>query len=363
MQEAVQDAGFNASSSHAEGRRARALLDESRERVAALLGASRKEIVFTAGGTEADNAAILGAVRAAGRAGRVVGTAIEHHAVLHAIEALATEGFATELLPVGPDGEVDPERFAAAVRNGAILASVAYANNELGTIAPVAELARLARDSGTLFHTDAVQAAVWLPIDAHALGVDLLCLSGHKFGGPKGVGVLYVRDGVPLAPILHGGGQEFGRRSGTENLLGIAGLARALEAAAADRAERAERVRGLRDRLQAGILATISEVRVNGGAAERLPNILNAGFAGLASEELLVRLDLEGVAVSAGSACASGALEPSHVIAALGLEPRWQRGTIRFSLGSATTAAEIEAVLALLPRVVAELRGNTDSRP
>jgi len=293
----------------------------------------------------------------------VVGTAIEHHAVLHAIEALAAEGFATELLPVGPDGEVDPERFAAAVRNGAILASVAYANNELGTIAPVAELARLARDSGTLFHTDAVQAAVWLPIDAHALGVDLLCLSGHKFGGPKGVGVLYVRDGVPLAPILHGGGQEFGRRSGTENLLGIAGLARALEAAAADRAERAERVRGLRDRLQAGILATISEVRVNGGAAERLPNILNAGFAGLASEELLVRLDLEGVAVSAGSACASGALEPSHVIAALGLEPRWQRGTIRFSLGSATTAAEIEAVLALLPRVVAELRGNTDSRP
>ena len=230
MDEARADA-YNPSSIHAEGRRARARLDDARDRVAACLGVSRKEIAFTGSGTESDNAAILGAVRASGRKGHVLASAIDHHAVLHSLDALAAEGHEVELLPVDDRGAVDPAAFAAALRPATILASVFYANNEIGTVSPVAELARIARERGVLFHTDAVQAPGWLPLDAASLGADLLSISAHKFEGPKGVGALYIRSGVLLEPIVHGGGQEFGRRSGTENVIGVVGLARALELA------------------------------------------------------------------------------------------------------------------------------------
>ena len=231
-----------------------------------------------------------------------------------------------------------------------------YANNEIGTVAPIAELAALAHERGVLFHTDAVQAPGWLPLDVRALGVDLLSLSAHKFYGPKGVGMLFVRRGTPLSPLINGGGQEFGRRSGTENVAGIAGLTAALELATTRREASAARVGSLRDRLEAGIVAAVSDVRVNGSQAPRLPNLASVSFAGADPEALLARLDLEGVSVSAGSACASGALEQSHVIAALGNEGPPRDGAIRFSLGVPTTAAEIERVLAILPAVVAAVR-------
>jgi cysteine desulfurase len=356
LREAFADGGFlNPSSLHAEGRRARAALDGARDRVAAALGASHNEITFTAGGTEADNQALFGVARARKR-GHLVASCIEHHAVIHAFERLREEGFELTLLPVDARGLIDVDEFAGALRPDTVLASVMYANNEIGTVQPIAELAALAHERGVLFHTDAVQAPGWLPVDVRALDVDLLSLSAHKFHGPQGVGLLYVRAGTPIVPILHGGGQEFGRRSGTENVLGIAGLARALELAVAEEPERAPRIAALRDRLEAGICATISDVRVNGAGAPRLAKILSVSFAEVESDALLIRLDLAGVAVSAGSACTSGALERSHVVAALGTEPRWQTAVIRFSLGATTSPAEIEQVLALLPPIVADLR-------
>jgi cysteine desulfurase len=364
MREAFAESGFfNPSSLHAEGRRARGVLDGARDRVASTLGTSRKEITFTASGTEADNQALLGVVRGIGRRGHVVASCIEHHAVIHALECLREDGFDVTLLPVGSQGLVDPAVFAAALRADTLLASVMYANNEIGTVQPIAELAAIAHDRGVLFHTDAVQAPGWLPIDVRRLGVDLLSLSGHKFGGPQGVGLLYVRAGTAIAPIFRGGGQEFGRRAGTENVIGIAGLARALELAVEEQPEREPRIAGLRDRFEASIRSTVDDVRVNGAGAPRLANNLNVSFAGVESEALLIRLDLEGVAVSAGSACTSGALEPSHVIAALGLEPRWLEGPIRFSLGATTSSDEIDRVLTVLPRVVADLRSRAGVVP
>ncbi len=349
--------GFNPSSLHAEGRAARAALDDARDRVAAALGVARRELVFVGSGSEADNQALLGAARAARDRGRhVLSTAIEHHAVLHALDALRDDGFEVTLLPVDERGLVDPAAFAAALRPDTVLASVMLANNEIGVIQPIAELAAMARGRGVLFHTDAVQAAGWLPVRPAELGVDLLSLSGHKFYGPKGVGLLYVRTGTPLTPLIHGGGQESGRRAGTENVAGIVAFARALELAVEGQPERAARIGALRDRLEAGLLASVQGVRVNGGGAPRLPNNCNLAFLGMDSESLLMRLDLEGVAVSAGSACTSGALEPSHVIAALGSDPEWHRGVIRFSLGETTMPEEIDRVLALVPRITAELR-------
>lgn len=349
--------GFNPSSLHREGREARAALDDARDRVAALLNASRKEITFVGSGTEADNQAIIGAARAnRARGVHIVSTAIEHHAVLHALDALEDEGFEIERLAVDDRGVVDPEAFAAALRPDTVLATVMYANNELGTVQNIAALAASARERGVLFHTDAVQAGAWRPLDVRALGVDLLSLSAHKFYGPKGVGMLYVREGVAVEPIVHGGGQEFGRRSGTENLAGIVGFAHAFERAAAGMTRRRERVGALRDRLESAIAAAIPGVRVNGAGADRIENVANVSFEGVDSEALLVALDLDGVAVSAGSACTSGALEPSHVIAALGIDAMWHRGVIRFSLGEGTTEADIDRVLAVLPHAVARLR-------
>jgi cysteine desulfurase len=353
------ESGHNPSSLHAEGRRARAGLDRARDRVAAALGVARREITFVGSGSEADNQAILSVARTyRERGSHIVSTQIEHHAVLHALDALRDEGFDVTLLPVDERGLIDPAAFAAALRDDTVLASVMYANNEIGVVQPIAQLAAAARERGVIFHTDAVQGAGLIEIRPRELGVDLLSLSAHKFYGPKGVGILYVRDGLVLPPLVHGGGQEFGRRSGTENVAGIVGLAAALERAVAGTRERAARVAALRDRLEGGLRARAGEVRINGAGAPRLPNNSNVSFAGIDSEALLMRFDLEGIAVSAGSACTSGALEPSHVIAALNADPRWHQGVIRFSLGEATTEEEIDRVLELVPRITAELQGR-----
>ncbi|MBV8152472.1 MAG: cysteine desulfurase [Candidatus Eremiobacteraeota bacterium] len=354
--------GYNASSTHAEGRAARAALDDARERVARVLGCKPKEIVFTAGGTEADNLALIGVAEALRerRAGRhVVTTRTEHHAVLHACDFLRGQGYDITVLDVDESGRLEPSAFAAALREDTILAAVMYANNEIGTLQPIAELARLAHAHGapTVFFTDAVQAPGQLPIRVDDLGVDLLAISAHKFYGPKGVGVLYVREGTPLAPIVHGGGQEHGRRSGTENVAGVVGLAAALELAEAERPAAAVRLATLRDRLEDALLERVPEIQVNGRASPRLPNNLSVSFSGLEAEPLLIALDLEGVAASAGSACAAGSLEPSHVIAALGLDPPIGGGTIRFSLGRTTTADEIDRVADIVPALVARQRG------
>jgi cysteine desulfurase len=346
---------YNPSSLHAEGRRARAALDAARQRIATALGAARNEIVFTSSGTESDNLAILGVARAAGAGAHVVSSATEHHAVLGALDRLQEEGFEITVLPVGVDGRVDAGEFEAALRPNTVLASVAYANNETGTVQPIAQLSAIARRRGVAFHTDAVQAARWLSLAPNELGVDLLTLSAHKAGGPHGAGLLYVRSGVPLAPISYGGGQESGRRSGTHNLPGILGMAAAFDLAASERKRAASGVAALRDRFEAAVCAEVPDVRVN-GAGERLPNFLNLSFAGVESIALLIALDLAGVAASAGSACTSGSPEPSHVLRAMGIEERWQRSAIRFTLGTETSAAEIDRVAALVPSLVSGLR-------
>ncbi len=357
MHAVSEQSGYNASSLHAEGRRARAALDAARDAVAAALGAARNEIVFTAGGTEADNLALLGAARAFARPGHVLAGAAEHHAVLGALERLAAEGWTTSLVPVDSAGRVTADAFAAALIPGTVLASVMYANNEIGTVAPIAELAAVAKRRGALFHCDAIQAPSWLPLDVGELGVDLLSLSAHKFGGPKGIGALYVRRGVALAPILYGGGQEGGRRPGTENVAAAAGMARALQLATSERPLAAARAAELRDALERVIRADIPDVRINGAPARRLPNVLSVSFAGVDAAALLIALDLAGIAASAGSACTSGALEPSHVLAAIGTDPEWRTGAVRFSLGVSTSSADIERVVGVLPGLVAQLRG------
>lgn len=359
--------GYNPSSLHAEGRAARAAVDAARETVARVLGATPREIVFTGSGSESNVLAIVGAARARAvashpseshraRPGHVVTTAIEHHAALRAAEMLEGDGWRVTRLPVDRDGLVHPDAFAAALTPETVLASVMLANNETGTIEPVARLAAVARERGVLFHTDAVQAAGWLPLDVEALGVDLLSLSAHKIHGPKGVGALYVRRGTPLVPLIVGGGQEHGLRAGTENLAGIAGFAAALALAEAERPTAAPRVAALRDRLETGIRATVQDALVNGAGAPRLPALLSVAFAGAPSDALLIRLDLDGIAASAGSACAAGSIEPSHVVAALGVPERFRGGVIRFSLSRATTEAEIEDVLGRLPALVASVR-------
>lgn len=360
MIEALAEGAYNPSSLHAEGRRARAVVDAARDRIAGVLGVRRQEVVFTGSGTEADNLAVLGASRAAAATGsprrHVVLPATEHKAVLNAAGQLAREGFELSFVPVDEDGVVTEAALERALRPDTLLVSVAYANNELGVVQPVARLAERAHAAGALFHTDAVQAPGWLPVRVPELGADLLSLSAHKLFGPKGVGLLVARRELALEPVLYGGGQEFGRRSGTENVAGIAGFAVALELAESERAERVPRVAALRECLEGGILAGIPDVRINARAAPRLAHVSNVSFANVTSEALLARLDLEGIAVSGGSACASGVLEPSHVLTALGLDRRWLEGAVRFSLGPATTAAHIDRVLAVLPKLVASLK-------
>jgi cysteine desulfurase len=356
MREAADQCNFNPSSLHFEGRWARAALDAARDSVAAAIGATRAEILFTSGGTEANNLALLGVTRVLAGPAHVVASAIEHRAVLASLQRLSEDGFETSLVPVDRHGRVDPAEFERSLRPQSVLASIMYANNEVGTVQPIAELAEIAHGRGVLFHTDAVAAPSWLPIDVRALGVDLLSISAHKFYGPKGVGLLYVRSGVPLAPIIVGGGQESGRRAGTENVPGIVGMARALELAVAQRTEAAADVACLRDGLEAGIRSRVAGVSVNGGDARRLANCSNLSFAEVDPAALIIALDLAGVSASGGSACTSGALEPSHVLAAMASEGAGPAGGVRFSLGTATTTAEIDQVLGILTAMAANLR-------
>ena len=347
----------NPSSIHAEGRRARAALEEARATVAAILRCRPKEIVFCGSGTEADNLAVIGTARAARSRGKhVVATAIEHHAVLRALDVLRQEGFEVTLIPVNARGVIERDAFAAALRAETVVAAMMYANNEIGTIQPVAQCAALARERGILFVTDAVQAAGALDLDVAKLGVDALAISAHKFAGPKGAGALYVREGTPLEPIVYGGGQERGRRSGTEDVAGAVGLARAFQLAEAEREMHVTRLAAMRDRFEDAMARTIPGVIVNGQGAARLPGISSVSFPGLEAEPLLIALDLAGIAASAGSACTTGALEPSHVIAALGLPPATVKGTLRFSLGRTTTVAETASVAARLRAIVAAQR-------
>ena len=353
----------NASSVHMFGQMAKAQVDGARAAVADLIGARPQEIVFTSGGTEADNLAIRGAAEAAGpgRKRHLIASAIEHEAVLKTLKALSRRGWTTTLLPVGESGIVAPDALEAALTDETVLVSVMHANNEIGTVQPIAELAAMARRRGALFHTDAVQSAGKLPIAVDRLGVDLLSLSAHKLNGPKGVGALWVRRGVRLVASQTGGGQERNRRAGTENVPGIAGFGAAARNAAAALDGRPADVGALRDRLETGILDNVPGAVVNGDRGRRVSNTTNISFEGVEAESLLIALDLEGVAVSTGSACSSGTLEPSHVLRAMGCSPHRTQSSIRFSLGLGNTAEQIDRVVEILPRVVGKLR--TLARP
>lgn len=348
----------NASSVHHFGQQAKAVLDGARASVAALLGAEPSELVFTGGGTEGDNFALRGAAEALEPAGRrhVIVSAIEHEAVLQTARALGRRGWRVTLVPVGASGIVEPDALAAALTDDTAIVSVMHANNEIGTLQPVAELAALARARGALFHTDAVQTAGKLPTDVTALGVDLLSISAHKFGGPKGTGVLWIRRGVRLVPFMTGGKQERGRRAATENVPAIAGMGAAADHARETMTETAPRVAALRDRLERGILERVPGTAVN-GTGPRVPNTTNISVDRVEAESLLIALDLDGVAVSSGSACSSGTLEPSHVLKAMGFPHHRTLNSLRFSLGASNTEAEIDHVVDVLPALVQKLRG------
>ena len=348
----------NASSFHAEGQAARHALDEARATVARVLNCEPAEIVFTSGGSEANTTALAGACLAHRHRGRhVIVSQVEHPSVLETARFLARQGFRVTELAVDGTGMVAPETLAQALDDETVLVSVQMANHEVGTLQPVAQLARLAHEAGALFHTDAVQAVGILDVDVRALDCDLLSLSGHKFQGPKGTGALYVRKGLELERLIHGGGQERNRRAGTENVAGMVGLARALELAARERDELRPRLEALRDRLIEGVLAAVPGARLTGHPSRRLPGLASFVFeGGVEGESLLMRLDLEGVAASSGSACTSGSLEPSHVLLACGLPVELARSALRLSLGASTTEADVERVLAILPPIVERLR-------
>jgi cysteine desulfurase len=351
----------NPSSVHHFGQMAKSAMDEARSSTAALVGGDPSEIVFTSGGTESDNFALRGVAEALEATGRkhLIATAIEHEAVLNTLKALARRGWKTTLLPVDQSGIVGPEALEAALTDETALVSVMHANNEIGTIQPIAQLASIARGRGAVFHTDAVQTAGKIPVDVKALGVDLLSLSAHKFYGPKGAGALWIRRGVRLLSPLTGGKQERGRRAGTENVAGIIGLGAAAQLARGKMAPEAERLAPLRDRLETGILAGVSGTAVNGARSPRVPNTTNISFDRIEAESLLIALDLAGIAVSTGSACSSGTLEPSHVLKAMGFPAHRTQNSIRFSLGAANTEADIERVIEVLPGVVEKLRNLT----
>lgn len=348
----------NPSSVHAFGQRAKACLDDARSAMAALLGAEPSEIVFTSGGTESDNLAIRGAADAMEAAGRrhVIASAIEHEAVLNTLKALARRGWRTTLLPVDASGIVSAEPLADALTDDTALVSVMHANNEIGTVQPIQELAAIAHRRGALFHTDAVQSTGKIPFSVKALGVDLVSVSAHKLNGPKGAGALWIRRGARLMPYLTGGRQERSRRAGTENVPGIVGLGVAARLAAAKLESEGHRLAALRDRLEAGVLERVRETTVNGDRARRVPNTTNISFEGIEAESLLIALDLEGIAVSTGSACSSGTLEPSHVLRAMGLPHHRAQNSIRFSLGAGNTEAEVDRVVSVLPAIVEKLR-------
>lgn len=355
---ALTDTFGNPSSVHHYGQQAKALVDEARGELAELLSADASEIVFTSGGTESDNLALRGAadVLESGSRRQLITTGIEHEAVLNTMKALARRGWTITQLPVDRTGIVAPAALASAITPATALVSVMHANNEIGTIQPIADLAAIAHEHGALVHTDAVQSVAKIPVDVHALGVDLLSLSGHKFNGPKGTGALWIRRGIRLAATMTGGKHERNRRGGTENVPGIAGMGVAARLARQKMPAEAARLAALRDALEHGVLSRVPGTAVNGDTANRVPNTTNISFDGVEAESLLIALDLEGFAVSTGSACSSGTLEPSHVLRAMGLSSHRTQNSIRFSLGSGNSEQQVADLLAKLPAVVEKLR-------
>ena len=353
----LRDCYGNASSVHTFGQSAKALLDDARASVAALLGAKPAEIVFTGGGTESDNLAIRGAAGVSSPSGRrhLIASTIEHEAVLNTIKDLTRHGWTATYLPVGVSGIVNPSDLETAITDQTALVSVMHANNEIGTLQPITELASIAHTHGALFHTDAVQTAGKYRLSTSELGADLLSISGHKFNGPKGVGALWVRRGTRLTSSLTGGRQERNRRAGTENVAGIAGLGVAAQVAVDKLNGETSRLGRLRDRLESEILCNVSGAELN-GTGQRVSNTTNISFDGIEAEALLIALDLEGIAVSTGSACSSGTLEPSHVLRAMGFSPQRAQSSIRFSLGLGNTEEHVTRVVESLPPIVSKLR-------
>jgi cysteine desulfurase len=347
----------NPSSIHWAGRAVGDAVDQARTQVAQRLNCLPEEIVFTSCGSEGNALALRGTAEALRDKGNhIITTAVEHPSVLNACQFLAKKGFEITVLPVDGNGMLDPARLEAAITERTILISVMWANNETGTLFPIEEIGAIARRHQVRFHTDAVQAVGRIPVDVQAAGVDLLVLSGHKFGGPKGVGALYVRKGTRLAPLIHGGHQERNRRAGTHNVSGIVGLGMACELAGAVLATDAERIRGLRDKLEKGILQRIPDAQVNGHPEQRLPNTLNVSFAYIEGEAVLLFLDMKGVAASTGSACTSDTFGQSHVIEAMGIDPMMANSNIRFGLGLDNTEEDVDYVLEILPDIVQRLR-------
>jgi len=366
---ALREVFGNASSVHHYGQQAKALLDDARSAVAELIGGDPSELVFTSGGTEADNFAIRGAAAVFEAQGpslgapsvkrHLIASAIEHEAVLNTLKALARRGWRTTLLPVDQSGVLSPDRLKDAITDDTAVVSVMHANNEIGTIQPIAELASIAHAHGALMHTDAVQSVGKIPVAVGALGVDLLSLSAHKFNGPKGAGALWIKRGARLQAILTGGKHERNRRAGTENVPAIAGMGVAATLAAGKLSAEGARLAALRDRLENGILSRVPGTAINGSRASRVPNTTNISFDRIEAESLLIALDLEGIAVSTGSACSSGTLEPSHVLRAMGLPVHRTQNSLRFSLGLFSTEKEVDQVVDVLPRLVDKLRALT----
>ena len=353
----LQDNYGNPSSLHSVGQRAAEALQGARETVARYLGCDPKEIIFTSGGSEADNQAIISAARLGALKGKkhIISTAFEHHAVLHTLKKLEKEGFDVELLPVGTTGTITPEQVAAAIRPDTALVTIMYANNEIGSILPIAEIGAVCREKGVIFHTDAVQAAGHLHINVREQNIDMLSLSGHKFHGPKGSGVLYGRKGIPLVNVIEGGAQERGKRAGTENLPAIVGMAAALQEACDHIDENAAKVSALRDKLISG-LSNIPHSALNGDPVHRLPGNVNFCFEGIEGESLLLLLDAKGICASSGSACTSGSLDPSHVLLAIGRPHEVAHGSLRLSLCEWNTEEEVSIILREVPRIVEYLR-------
>lgn len=351
------DIAGNPSSIHRAGRDARRAVEHAREQVATALGCEKSEVYFTAGGSESDNWAIKGAAIALQKKGRhIITSSIEHHAVLHTCEFLEKNGFEVTYLPVDSEGFVRVEDVKNAIREDTILISIMMANNEIGTIEPIAEIARVAHEHGVLMHTDAVQAVGAIPVNVRELDVDMLSLSGHKFYGPKGIGALYIRKGVKIENLIHGGAQERSKRAGTENLASVVGLGKAIELATANLPAHMQRLSAMRDRLIDGVLSTIPYCRLNGPRENRLPGNVNISVEYIEGEALLLRLDLAGIAGSSGSACTSGSLDPSHVLLAIGLKHEVAHGSLRLSLGDFNKESDVDAVLARLPEIVKTLR-------
>ena len=358
----LREAFGNASSLHTFGMQARRAIEAAREQVATALAAQPREIVFTGCGTESDNQAIKGIARG-DRGDHVITTQIEHKAVLETCQYLEKQGVRVTYLPVDEHGMVSAADVTQAITEQTVLVSIIFAHNEVGTIQPIAEIGRICRERNVRFHTDAVQAVGKLPIDVNELGIDLLSLSAHKFYGPKGIGALYVRKGVKVGSLLHGGHQERGRRAATENVASIVGLGKAIELRQEEIESEAERLTALRERLYAGIMERIDHVHLNGHPTERLPGTLDVGFEFIEGEGIIMGLDIAGVAVSSGSACTSASLEPSHVLLAMGVEAGLAQGSIRFSLGRGNTNADVDYVLETLPPIIKRLRSMSMLAP